>query len=93
MLDFFEKTVVKYNFRSKVENKNSEEYFFMKKAFANAKEPLLVSLYFTVVCSVSLYLTILTHWNFGVFFFGIISITLIIATKRIDEKIPERVRR
>ena len=65
----------------------------MKKALNEAKEPLLVSLFFIVVCGVSLFLTILTHWNFGVFFFGIISITLIIATKRIDEKIPERVRR
>ena len=41
----------------------------MKKAFANAKEPLFVSLYFITVYSVSLCLTILTHWNFGVFFF------------------------
>ena len=60
----------------------------MKKAFANAKEPLFVSLYF-----ISLYLTILTHWNFGVFFFSIIMVTLVITTKRIDEKTPERVRR
>ena len=65
----------------------------MKKAFANAKEPLSVSLYFIVVYSVSLCLTILTHWNFGVFFFGIIMTTLIITAKRIDEKTPERVRR
>lgn len=65
----------------------------MKKAFANAKEPLFVSLYFIVVYSVSLYLTILTHWNFGVFFFSIIMVTLVITTKRIDEKTPERVRR
>lgn len=65
----------------------------MKKAFANAKEPLFVSLYFIVVYSVSLYLTILTHWNFGVFFFSIIMTTLIITAKRIDKKIPERVRR
>ena len=65
----------------------------MKKAFANAKEPLFVSLYFITVYSVSLCLTILTHWNFGVFFFGIIMTTLIITTKRIDEKTPERVRR
>ena len=65
----------------------------MKKALANAKEPLFVSLYFIVVYSVSLYLTILTHWNFGVFFFSIIMVTLVITTKRIDEKTPERVRR
>ena len=65
----------------------------MKKAFANAKEPLFVSLYFITVYSVSLCLTILTHWNFGVFFFGIIMTTLIIPAKRIDEKTPERVRR
>lgn len=65
----------------------------MKKAFANAKEPLFVSLYFIVVYSISLYLTILTHWNFGVFFFSIIVVTLVITTKRIDEKTPERVRR
>ena len=65
----------------------------MKKAFANAKEPLSVSLYFIVVYSVSLYLTILTHWNFGVFFFSIIMVTLVITTKRIDEKTAERVRR
>lgn len=65
----------------------------MKKAFANAKEPLFVSLYFIVVYSISLYLTILTHWNFGVFFFSIIIVTLVITTKRIDEKTPERVRR
>ena len=65
----------------------------MKNAFANAKEPLFVSLYFIVVYSISLYLTILTHWNFGVFFFSIIMVTLVITTKRIDEKTPERVRR
>ena len=65
----------------------------MKKAFANAKEPLFVSLYFIVVYSISLYLTILTHWNFGVFFFSIIMVTLVITTKSIDEKTPERVRR
>lgn len=65
----------------------------MKKAFANAKEPLFVSLYFITVYSVSLCLTILTHWNFGVFFFGIIMTTLIITAKRIDEKTSERVRR
>ena len=70
-----------------------EDFIFMKKAFANAKEPLFVSLYFITAYSVSLYLTILTHWNFGVFFFSIIMITLVIATKRIDEKMPERVRR
>ena len=65
----------------------------MKKAFANAKEPLFVSLYFILVYGVSFYLTILTHWNFGVFFFSIVMITLVIAAKRIDEKMPERVRR
>ncbi len=65
----------------------------MKKALSEAKEPLLVSLYFIIVYGISLYLTILTHWNFGVFFFSIIMITLVIATKRIDEKMPERVRR
>jgi hypothetical protein len=84
--------VIKYNFRSKVEIKNWRN-IFMKKAFTNAKEPLFVSLYFIVVYGVSLYLTILTHWNFGVFFFGIIMTTLIITAKRIDEKTPERVRR
>lgn len=65
----------------------------MKKAFANAKEPLFVSLYFIAVYGVSLCLTFLTHWNFGLFFFSIIMITLVIATKRINEKTPERVRR
>ena len=65
----------------------------MKKALTNAKEPLLVSLYFITVSSVSLYLTILTRWNFGVFFFSIIIITLIIAARMYSEKIPERVRR
>ena len=65
----------------------------MKKTFTNAKETLLVSLYFTTVFSLSCYLTYLTHWNFGVFFFSIIMITLVITTKRIDEKTPERVRR
>ena len=65
----------------------------MKKAFANAKEPLFVSLYFIAVYGISLFLTILTHWNFGVFIFGIFIITLIIATKRYSEKTPERVRR
>ena len=65
----------------------------MKKALSEAKEPLLVSLFFIVVCGVSLFLTILTHWNFGVFFFSIVITTLIIATKRYSENIPERVRR
>ena len=65
----------------------------MKKALSEAKEPLLVSLFFIVVCGVSLFLTILTHWNFGVFFFSIVIITLVIAAKRIDEKMPEKVRR
>ena len=76
-----------------MENKNLEEVIFMKKALSEAKEPLLVSLYFIIVYGMSLYLTILTHWNFGVFIFGIFIITLIIATKRIGEKIPERVQR
>jgi len=76
-----------------VENKNLEEVIFMKKALSEAKEPLLVSLYFIIVYGMSLYLTILTHWNFGVFFFGSIIMTLMIATKRYSEKIPERVRR
>ena len=65
----------------------------MKKAFANAKEPLFVSLYFIVVYGASLYLTILTHWNFGVFIFGIVILTLIIAIKRYNEKVPEHARR
>ncbi len=65
----------------------------MKKALSEAKEPLLVSLYFIIVYGMSLYLTILTHWNFGVFFFGSIIMTLMIATKRYSEKIPERVQR
>ena len=65
----------------------------MKKAFREAKEPLFVFLYFTTVFSLSCYLTYLTSWNFGVFFFGIIMTTLIITAKRIDEKTPERVRR
>ena len=85
--------MIKYNFRSKVENKNLEEVIFMKKALSEAKEPLLVSLYFIAVYGASLFLTILTHWNFGVFFFGIIMTTLIITTKKINKKIPERVRR
>ena len=85
--------MIKYKFRSKVENKNLEDFIFMKKAFANAKEPLFVSLYFIIVYSISLYLTILTHWNFGVFFFSIIMITLAITTKRIGEKMHEHVRR
>ena len=85
--------MIKYNFRSKVENKNLEEVIFMKKALSEAKEPLLVSLYFIIVYGMSLYLTILTHWNFGVFFFGSIIMTLMIATKRYSEKIPERVQR
>ena len=65
----------------------------MKKALSEAKEPLLVSLYFIAVYGASLFLTILTHWNFGVFFFGSIIMTLMIATKRYSEKIPERVQR
>ena len=65
----------------------------MKKAFVKAKEPLLVSLYFITVYGVSLYLTILTHWNFGVFVFGIVVLTLIIAIKRYNEKVPEHARR
>lgn len=65
----------------------------MKKAFKEARESLFVFLYFTIVFSLSCYLTYLTGWNFGVFFFGIIMTTLIIAVKRIDEKIPEHVRR
>ena len=85
--------MIKYNFRSKVENKNLEEVIFMKKALSEAKEPLLVSLYFIIVYGMSLYLTILTHWNFGVFIFGIFIITLIIATKRYSEKTPEHARR
>ena len=76
-----------------MENKNLEEVIFMKKALSEAKEPLLVSLYFIIVYGMSLYLTILTHWNFGVFFFGSIIMTLMIATKRYSEKIPERVQR
>ena len=65
----------------------------MKKALNEDKGSLLVSLYFIAAYGVSLFLTILTHWNFGVFIFGIFIITLIIATKRIGEKIPERVQR
>ena len=65
----------------------------MKKELNEAKVPLLVSLYFIAAYGVSLFLTILTHWNFGVFIFGIFIITLIIATKRINKDIPERVRR
>lgn len=65
----------------------------MEKALSEAKEPLLVSLYFIAVCGVSLFLTILTHWNFGVFFFSIIMITLIIAAKRVDKKMPKHGRR
>ena len=65
----------------------------MKKAFKEARESLFVFLYFTIVFSLSCYLTYLTGWNFGVFIFGIFIITLIIATKRYSEKTPERVRR
>jgi hypothetical protein len=76
-----------------VENKNLEEIILMKKELNEAKVPLLVSLYFIAAYGVSLFLTILTHWNFGVFIFGIFIITLIIATKRYSEKTPEHVRR
>lgn len=76
-----------------VENENLEENILMKKALNEAKVPLLVSLYFIAAYGVSLFLTILTHWNFGVFIFGIFIMTLMIATKRYSEKIPERVRR
>ena len=65
----------------------------MKKALNEAKIPLLVSLYFITAYGVSLFLTILTHWNFGVFIFGIFIMTLMIATKRYSEKIPEHARR
>ena len=65
----------------------------MKKTFTNAKETLLVSLYFTTVFSLSCYLTYLTSWNFGVFFFSIIMATLIIVAKKIDKKVAEHVRR
>lgn len=65
----------------------------MKKALNEAKIPLLVSLYFITVYGVSLFLSILTHWNFGVFIFGIFIMTLMIATKRYNKNVPERVRR
>ena len=65
----------------------------MKKELNKTKGSLLVSLYFIAAYGVSLFLTILTHWNFGMFIFGIFIITLIIATKRYSEKTPERVRR
>lgn len=65
----------------------------MKKALNEAKGSLLVSLYFIAAYGVSLFLTILTHWNFGVFIFGIVIITLIIAIKRYNEKAPEHARR
>lgn len=76
-----------------VENKNLEEIILMKKALNEAKGSLLVSLYFIAAYGVSLFLTILTHWNFGVFIFGIVIITLIIAIKRYNEKAPEHARR
>ena len=65
----------------------------MKKALNEAKGSLLVSLYFIAAYGVSLFLTILTHWNFGVFIFGIVILTLTIATKRYNEKAPEHARR
>ena len=65
----------------------------MKKALNEAKGSLLVSLYFIAAYGVSLFLTILTHWNFGVFIFGIVILTLIIATKRYNKKVPEHARR
>lgn len=65
----------------------------MKKTLNEAKGSLLVSLYFIAAYGVSLFLTILTHWNFGVFIFGIVIITLIIAIKRYNEKAPEHARR
>ena len=65
----------------------------MKKALNEAKGSLLVSLYFIAAYGVSLFLTILTHWNFGVFIFGIVILTLIIAIKRYNEKVPEHARR
>jgi hypothetical protein len=76
-----------------VENKNLEEIILMKKSSNESKGSLLVSLYFIAVYGVSLFLTILTHWNFGVFVFGIVVLTLIIATKRYNEKVPEHARR
>lgn len=65
----------------------------MKKELNETKGSLLVSLYFIAAYGVSLFLTILTHWNFGVFIFGIFIMTLMIATKRRSEKIPEHARR
>lgn len=65
----------------------------MKKALNEDKGSLLVSLYFIAVYGVSLFLTILTHWNFGVFVFGIVVLTLIIATKRYNKKVPEHAQR
>lgn len=76
-----------------VENKNLEEIILMKKALNEDKGSLLVSLYFIAVYGVSLFLTILTHWNFGVFVFGIVVLTLIIATKRYNKKVPEHAQR
>ena len=76
-----------------MENKNLEDFIFMKKAFANAKEPLLVSLYFITVYGVSLYLTILTHWNFGIFMFGFFGLSLFLLPKVFKPKntVPVRV--
>lgn len=65
----------------------------MKKELNETKGSLLVSLYFIAAYGVSLFLTILTHWNFGVFIFGIVILTLIIATKRYNKKVPEHARR
>lgn len=65
----------------------------MKKELNKTKGSLLVSLYFIAAYGVSLFLTILTHWNFGVFIFGIVILTLIIATKRYNKKVPEHARR
>ena len=76
-----------------VENKKLEEIILMKKALNEAKGSLLVSLYFIAAYGVSLFLTILTHWNFGVFIFGIVILTLIVAIKRYNEKVPEHARR
>ena len=53
----------------------------MKKNFANAKEPLLVSLYFTTVFSLSCYLTYLTSWNFGIFMFGFFGLSIFLLPK------------
>lgn len=64
----------------------------MKKALAEAKEPLFVSLYFITVFGLSCYLAYLTGWNFGLFMFGFFGISLVLFPKVFEPKIPVRAR-